>query len=61
VPTKSSDDGLNRRTSQHMFAILQRDCLGLFIELIMQYTMIVKSYENEMITLFLFYQPLDII
>jgi len=44
-----------------MFAILQRDCLGLFIELIMQYTMIVKSYENEMITLFLFYQPLDII
>jgi len=33
----------------------------LFIELIMQYTMIVKSYENEMVISFLFYQPLDII
>jgi len=42
-----------------MFAF--RNCHGLFIELIMQYTMIVKSYENEMVISFLFYQPLDII
>ena len=44
-----------------MFAILCLNCLGLFIELIVQYTMIVKSYEHLMLISFRCYQPLDII